>query len=107
MPTPQQAAVAPTVSKRRIWPLVVAAVLAVVALAGWLAAQTLAERSTRSDLAPSVPPGVASTAELFASLYLTGASVDRVGPLFTGPPSPPTATVSNAARPAADRSGSR
>ncbi len=92
----------PTRTSRRVWPPVAGAALIAAALTGLLTTKAIVPASAT----PSVPPAVAGTAELFTSLYLAGASPDRIARVFTGEPPPPGGTwVNQAAAVAVDQVG--
>lgn len=95
--TPQQELAPPPAPKRRIWPLIVVAVFLAGALAGWLFSTVIASRTPELDPTPPDSLGIASTAELFASLYLAGTSGEAITQLHAGQPPPPSGTWVNQA----------
>ena len=103
LPLPRgEPATSPGFSRRR-WPVLVIAVFIVAALAGWLVARAVQLQPSPADLPPPAPSGVASTAELFTSLYLAGTSRDAISRVSAGEPPPPSgAWVNHAAAVAVD-----
>ena len=83
----------------RRWWLIVAALCAVAVgiVAGWLVGRSTATSAPQDPLVEigGVPAEVASTAELFASLYLAGADGEDLASIYAGDPPPPSGSWVN------------
>jgi hypothetical protein len=67
---------------------VIVAVFVLATLVGWMIATVVDPKPAPTNPPPAVPLSVASTAELFTSLYLSGTSGEAIARIFAGDPPP-------------------